>query len=111
MELARQDFQQWRLRHGDVAGAERVQDLAARVAGTAESGGLGSVAVQFAHGAEVAGAERHPDDGAEAGRPPVGVQRRPGVEDAGGAEGRLQPLVPSRRAGRVERAPLRCNCQ
>jgi hypothetical protein len=53
------------------------------VAGTAESGGLGSVAAQIAHGAEVAGAERHPDDGAEAGRPPVGVQRRPGIEDAG----------------------------
>lgn len=67
--------------------------------------------IQIQHSGKVACTERYPDDGAEERRPPVDIQRQRVVEDAGGAKGGLQPLVPARRAGRVERTPLCCNSQ
>lgn len=45
-------------------------------------------------------ARRHAAVAAQAGRPPLGLQRRPPGQ-------RLQPLVPRRRAGHVEPDPLR----
>uniref|UniRef100_A0A453AV90 Uncharacterized protein n=1 Tax=Aegilops tauschii subsp. strangulata TaxID=200361 RepID=A0A453AV90_AEGTS len=95
----------WReLRQGDAAGAEHDRNLAGPVAGNAAAGVWGT---GIGRGEGPACDERDADDGAQEGRPPGGVQCGAVGEDAGGAEGGLQPLVPARCARRVERAPLR----
>lgn len=87
-------------------GADLQPDAPRRVPGEDEDPGAGAGADEDA--GDLPQHQRH--DGLPQGRPPVGVPdavRDGGGADGGGGEAGLQPLVPARRAGFLERAAVR----
>lgn len=91
----------WVVQRGEGADAQRGGDRQLPAEDEDRGGGDREDAVPGA------AAQRDEADQLPQGRPPVGVRQGGGGEEGVEEEAGLQPLVPPRRAGRVERADLR----